>query len=128
MVENRSAQHRMVSACITIVYSNRVMSAQAGRGLESGRCRRLHPLWCAWLRRSELQPGEFYFPQGLPFSYRELQANYQSVLSTFWGSWAFMIGSVIQLWETLWREDPEPQGDKTSSVNEEKETPKTVES
>ncbi|CDO76411.1 hypothetical protein BN946_scf184937.g25 [Trametes cinnabarina] len=32
--------------------------------------------------------------------------NYQSVLSTFWGSWAFLIGSVIQLWETLWREDP----------------------
>lgn len=33
-------------------------------------------------------------------------ANYQSVLSTFWGSWAFMIGSAFQLWETLWREDP----------------------
>ncbi|KAI0328762.1 hypothetical protein GY45DRAFT_1325907 [Cubamyces sp. BRFM 1775] len=33
-------------------------------------------------------------------------ANYQSVLSTFWGSWAFLIGSVVQLWETLWREDP----------------------
>ncbi|RPD56551.1 hypothetical protein L226DRAFT_480446 [Lentinus tigrinus ALCF2SS1-7] len=32
--------------------------------------------------------------------------NYQSVLSTFWGSWAFMIGSVIQLWESLWRESP----------------------
>ncbi|KZT06667.1 uncharacterized protein LAESUDRAFT_725756 [Laetiporus sulphureus 93-53] len=35
------------------------------------------------------------------------KANYQSVLSTFWGSWAFLIGSVIQLWETLWREDPD---------------------
>ncbi|GBE84485.1 hypothetical protein SCP_0604640 [Sparassis crispa] len=34
------------------------------------------------------------------------KANYQSVLSTFWGSWAFLIGSTIQLWETLWREDP----------------------
>ncbi|KAI0764700.1 hypothetical protein C8Q74DRAFT_1205533 [Fomes fomentarius] len=33
--------------------------------------------------------------------------NYQSVLSTFWGSWAFLIGSIVQLWETLWREDPE---------------------
>ncbi|OJT06014.1 hypothetical protein TRAPUB_3201 [Trametes pubescens] len=31
--------------------------------------------------------------------------NYQSVLATFWGSWGFLIGSVIQLWETLWRED-----------------------
>lgn len=31
--------------------------------------------------------------------------NYQSVLSTYWGSWAFLIGSGIQLWETLWRED-----------------------
>ncbi|KAI8973124.1 hypothetical protein BD414DRAFT_499200 [Trametes punicea] len=36
--------------------------------------------------------------------------NYQSVLSTYWGSWAFLIGSVIQLWETLWREDPPEQG------------------
>ncbi|OSC98858.1 hypothetical protein PYCCODRAFT_1396225 [Trametes coccinea BRFM310] len=35
--------------------------------------------------------------------------NYQSVLSTFWGSWAFLIGSVIQLWETLWREDTPKQ-------------------
>ncbi len=35
------------------------------------------------------------------------QANYQSVMSTFWGSFAFMIGSVIQQWETLWREDPD---------------------
>ncbi|KAI0644029.1 hypothetical protein C8Q79DRAFT_914226 [Trametes meyenii] len=31
-------------------------------------------------------------------------ANYESILATFWGSWAFLIGSVIQLWETLWRE------------------------
>lgn len=41
-----------------------------------------------------------------------VQVNYQSVLSTFWGSWAFMIGSVAQLWEALWRappEDPSPQ-------------------
>ncbi|KAI0354071.1 hypothetical protein OH77DRAFT_1426489 [Trametes cingulata] len=37
--------------------------------------------------------------------------NYQSVLSTFWGSWAFLIGSVVQLWETLWREDPAPKED-----------------
>lgn len=45
------------------------------------------------------------------------QANYQSVLSTFWGSWAFMIGSSFQLWEALWREDPatsagDAQGEK----------------
>lgn len=39
-----------------------------------------------------------------------------------------MIGSVIQLWETLWREDPESQGDKQSSISEEKGTPKTVDS
>ena len=37
---------------------------------------------------------------------RHCQVNYQSVLSTYWGSWAFMIGSVIQLWESLWREGP----------------------
>ncbi|KAF8338865.1 uncharacterized protein EI90DRAFT_3039477 [Cantharellus anzutake] len=30
--------------------------------------------------------------------------NYQSILSTFWGSWAFMIGSLCQLWESIWRE------------------------
>lgn len=34
------------------------------------------------------------------------KVNYESVLATFWGSFAFLIGSVIQLWETLWREDP----------------------
>ena len=37
-------------------------------------------------------------------------ADDAGVLSTFWGSWAFMIGSVIQLWETLWREDPDASG------------------
>ncbi|KAI0746316.1 hypothetical protein C8Q80DRAFT_1053852, partial [Daedaleopsis nitida] len=36
--------------------------------------------------------------------------NYQSVLSTYWGSWAFLIGSVVQLWESLWREDPSSSG------------------
>ncbi|THH13899.1 hypothetical protein EUX98_g9670 [Antrodiella citrinella] len=35
------------------------------------------------------------------------KVDYQSVLSTFWGSFGFEIGSVIQLWETLWREDPD---------------------
>ncbi|KAI0794865.1 hypothetical protein C8Q75DRAFT_712544 [Abortiporus biennis] len=44
-------------------------------------------------------------------------ANYQSVLSTFWGSWAFEIGSVIQLWESVWREAPQPkEGNMKSSV------------
>jgi len=42
------------------------------------------------------------------------KANYQSVLSTFWGSFAFEIGSVIQFWETLWREDPK-QGDNSEA-------------
>jgi len=32
-------------------------------------------------------------------------AEYQSALSTFWGGWAFLIGSGIQLWESIWRED-----------------------
>jgi len=31
--------------------------------------------------------------------------NYQSILATFWGSWSFLIGSVLQLWESIWRED-----------------------
>jgi len=37
------------------------------------------------------------------------KAEYQSVLSTFWGSWAFLIGSGIQLWECMWREDQNEQ-------------------
>lgn len=28
-------------------------------------------------------------------------AQYQASCSTFWGSWAFLIGSVIQLYESL---------------------------
>lgn len=34
-------------------------------------------------------------------------AVYQSALSTFWGSWAFLIGSGIQICESVWREAPE---------------------
>ncbi|KZT62111.1 hypothetical protein CALCODRAFT_420844, partial [Calocera cornea HHB12733] len=33
--------------------------------------------------------------------------NYQSACATFWGSWAFLIGSGFQLYETIWRESPE---------------------
>ncbi|WRT63184.1 uncharacterized protein IL334_000087 [Kwoniella shivajii] len=29
---------------------------------------------------------------------------YQSGLSTFWGSWAFLLGSGCQVWEVIWRE------------------------
>ncbi|EIW73039.1 hypothetical protein TREMEDRAFT_22078, partial [Tremella mesenterica DSM 1558] len=32
---------------------------------------------------------------------------YQSALSTFWGSWAFLIGSVVQTCEAVWRESPD---------------------
>ncbi|KAI0788994.1 hypothetical protein BC629DRAFT_471983 [Irpex lacteus] len=42
------------------------------------------------------------------------KVNYQSVLATFWGSWAFMIGSVAQLWEVIWREP----GDASKGTNE----------
>jgi hypothetical protein len=28
-------------------------------------------------------------------------AQYQSALATFWGSWAFLIGSVVQWYESL---------------------------
>jgi hypothetical protein len=31
-------------------------------------------------------------------------ATYQSALSTWWGGWAFLFGSVLQLGEALWRE------------------------
>jgi len=31
----------------------------------------------------------------------------QSAISTFWGSWAFLIGSVMQLYEVIWREPVE---------------------
>jgi hypothetical protein len=39
---------------------------------------------------------------------------YQSVLATFWGSFAFLIGSAVQLWETLWREDGSSDSETTS--------------
>ncbi|KAJ3548914.1 hypothetical protein NM688_g5234 [Phlebia brevispora] len=42
------------------------------------------------------------------------KADYQSVMSTFWGSFAFMIGSCVQLWEALWREST----DSVSSSSE----------
>ena len=38
------------------------------------------------------------------------------MLSTFWASWAFMIGSVAQLWEVIWREPD----DKTEKPDEQK--------
>ncbi|KAK4683500.1 hypothetical protein P7C73_g6752, partial [Tremellales sp. Uapishka_1] len=31
---------------------------------------------------------------------------YESGCSTFWGSWAFLIGSCLQVWEVVWREPP----------------------
>ncbi|KAI0338354.1 hypothetical protein BDW22DRAFT_1362961 [Trametopsis cervina] len=43
------------------------------------------------------------------------KVNYQSVLSTFWGSWAFMIGSVAQLWEVVWRVPDDSQEQKDST-------------
>lgn len=51
------------------------------------------------------------------------KANYQSILSTFWGSWAFMIGSVIQLWETLWREDSKSSSMANAPSPNDKDTP-----
>ncbi|WVW81228.1 hypothetical protein I302_103219 [Kwoniella bestiolae CBS 10118] len=35
------------------------------------------------------------------------KAEYQSGLSTFWGSWAFLLGSFCQVWEVIWREPSE---------------------
>ena len=34
------------------------------------------------------------------------KTEYQSGLSTFWASWAFLIGSVVQLFEAIFREAP----------------------
>ena len=34
-------------------------------------------------------------------AYASSGAQYQAALSTFWGSWAFLIGSVIQWYESL---------------------------
>jgi hypothetical protein len=33
--------------------------------------------------------------------------KYQSSLSTFWGSWAFLIASTIMMFEVVFREPPE---------------------
>ncbi|KAI0717766.1 hypothetical protein C8T65DRAFT_571594 [Cerioporus squamosus] len=34
------------------------------------------------------------------------QVQYQSILSTLWGSWAFLIGSTFQLWGSIWQGRP----------------------
>lgn len=40
--------------------------------------------------------------------------EYESDLATFWGSWAFLIGSVVQVGEAVWRE-PANKGDGEGS-------------
>jgi hypothetical protein len=49
-------------------------------------------------------------------------ANYQSVLSTFWGGWAFLIGSIVQLWEAVWRQpgDASDESGKSGEVSDTK--------
>ncbi|RSH84033.1 hypothetical protein EHS25_005278 [Saitozyma podzolica] len=43
------------------------------------------------------------------FGYSPLSGmKYQSALSTWWGSWAFLFGSLAQCWEVVWRE-PQPK-------------------
>ena len=37
---------------------------------------------------------------------------YESSLSTFWGGWAFLIGSTLQLWEAIWREPQDQSSPK----------------
>ncbi|KAG8680771.1 hypothetical protein FRC08_016067 [Ceratobasidium sp. 394] len=37
-------------------------------------------------------------------------AEFQSTLSTFWGGWAFLIGSCVQLWECIWRDEEVQNG------------------
>ncbi|WWC67354.1 uncharacterized protein I206_101262 [Kwoniella pini CBS 10737] len=39
------------------------------------------------------------------------KAIYQSGLSTYWGSWAFLIGSICQVYEAIWRE---PESDNSN--------------
>ncbi|QRV73305.1 hypothetical protein RhiJN_01319 [Ceratobasidium sp. AG-Ba] len=41
-------------------------------------------------------------------SYSSSGVEYQSALSTFWGGWAFLIGSGVQLWESVWRDEDVP--------------------
>jgi len=43
---------------------------------------------------------------------------YQSALATFWGSWAFIIGSIIQVFESVWREEA-PKDLKSNNVGKE---------
>lgn len=44
-------------------------------------------------------------------------ASYQAGLSTFWGSWAFLIGSSIQLYESL-QKHPVTEGKSTSGEDQ----------
>lgn len=43
--------------------------------------------------------------------------EYQSTLATFWGSWAFLIGSVIQWYESLDRHPVEEKKDKNDGAS-----------
>lgn len=56
--------------------------------------------------------GALGFTLSGAFGYSPVSGEvYESGLSTFWGSWAFLIGGGFQLWETIWRE---PQAHKSS--------------
>ena len=61
--------------------------------------------WCRKLTNTFADVYVFTVPLYLPKQDPDGKWRVVSILSTFWGSWAFMIGSVFQLWESLWRED-----------------------
>ncbi|KIR30948.1 hypothetical protein I309_00301 [Cryptococcus deuterogattii LA55] len=45
--------------------------------------------------------------------------EYESDLATFWGSWAFLIGSAVQVAEVIWREPPDGGNGGDSNGGEE---------
>jgi len=48
-------------------------------------------------------------------AYGSSGAQYESSLSTFWGSWAFLIGSLIQWYESLDKHPVEENSPSSSS-------------
>lgn len=45
--------------------------------------------------------GIFGYSRFVPADGSSNWATYQSTCSTFWGGWAFLIGSVVQWWEAV---------------------------
>ncbi|CCA72523.1 hypothetical protein PIIN_06460 [Serendipita indica DSM 11827] len=58
--------------------------------------------------------GIFGYSRFIPADGSSNWATYQSACSTFWGGWAFLVGSIVQWWEAV--QPPRPQKNKPTDV------------